>query len=574
MGGDEATTTPGTVKPSDRVLIVGPNLTPNGDLHLGHVAGPYLAGDVYARYQRARGRDVIYTTGTDDSQTYVVASARRLGITPEELCHTASRQIWETLQAMGISVDGFGPYDEAYRATVLEFFAPLHAAGKFQRRTVQIPYLERTGEFFVEGMICGDCPICLAESRGGLCETCGHPNNYAELFNLRSNINPADRLTTREATILVLPLEDYRSQLRDYYQERAGRWRPHIAQVIREALSKPLPDFPITYPLDWGIPAPYPQTPGQVFNAWAETIPAAMFTTAYCATQRGLDPGPPGELWRPDHGRRLVHFLGFDNAYFWSLPYVALLMAHEGRYILPDTIVPNEFYELESEKFSTSRGHVVWCRDLLRQVPRDLVRLYLAVTAPEHQRTNFSRAGLEKVVEQRLCGPWNRLQALLGTAAAESRRLDALPVSAAARARTMLMLDRFDHYYEFPDFSLTRAGDLVLVQIDRLLRNAVRLQGRDFREAPADYGDLLLEVAALLAAASPILPDLAAAARQGCGLSLSLADGAFDLTAIRPFVPPPLDRMPPASPDDGRVPTGGAASERRSSSLAVESLVS
>jgi methionyl-tRNA synthetase len=524
-----------------RVLIVGPNPTPNGDLHLGHIAGPYLAGDVYARYQRALGRHVVYTTGTDDSQTYVVAAARRLGRTPDALCRTASQQICQTLAAMGISVDGFGPFDDDYRATVLDFFSTLHAAGKFRLRTVQLPYLERTGEFIVEGLICGDCPVCLAESRGGLCETCGHPNNYNELFDSRSTIDPADVPTTREATILVLPLEEYREQLTAYHEARASLWRPHIVQLIREALARPLPDLPITYPLGWGIPAPFPQTPGQVLNAWAETIPAAMFTTAYCAAQRGLRPGPPGELWRQEHDLRLVHFLGFDNAFFWSLPYIALLMAHEGRYILPDTIVPNEFYELESEKFSTSKGHVVWCQDLLREVPRDLVRLYLASTAPEHQRTSFSRAGLEKIVGQRLAGPWNRLADWLGKAVADAARPDAaLPVSAEARARAAVTLGRFDTCYEFPGFSLTRATDLIFTQLDRLQRSAARLEGYGIDDAPGEFGDLFLAAKTLLAAASPILIDLAEAARRASGFDISLARGAFDVTQVRPFAPPLL----------------------------------
>src|SRR5262249_11005128 len=207
--GSRAVTAP---RPSDDdrpVLVLGPNPTPNGGMHLGHMAGPYLAGDIYARYQRARGRKVVFTTGTDDSQTYVVATARRQGITPEELCRRSTRQIQDALQAMGISIDGFGPFDDTYRATVLDYFRRLHAAGAFRLKTVRLPYCERTGEFMVEGLIEGECPVCLATSRGGLCETCCHPNNFDELIGMHSTIDPADELTIREATILVLPLEEH-----------------------------------------------------------------------------------------------------------------------------------------------------------------------------------------------------------------------------------------------------------------------------------------------------------------------------------------------------------------------------
>ncbi|MDX6259743.1 MAG: methionyl-tRNA synthetase, partial [Kribbellaceae bacterium] len=178
-------------KDDDRpVLVLGPNPTPNGGMHLGHIAGPYLAGDVYARYQRARGRNVIFTTETDDSQTYVVASAAREGITSEELCKRSTGQIQEALQAIGISYDGFGPFDSMYKATVLQYFSALHAAGAFKLKTVRLPFLERTGEFMVEGLIEGDCPVCLSSSRGGLCETCCHPNNFDQLINPHSTINP------------------------------------------------------------------------------------------------------------------------------------------------------------------------------------------------------------------------------------------------------------------------------------------------------------------------------------------------------------------------------------------------
>ena len=280
------------------VLVLGPNPTPNGGMHLGHIAGPYLAGDVYARYQRARGRTVVFTTGTDDSQTFVVASARRLGVEPEELCRTSTELIREALSAIGISVDGFGPFDQTYQATVQDYFRALHAAGKFRLKTVRMPYSERTGEFLVEGLVEGECPVCLATSRGGLCETCCHPNNFDELLNPHSTIDPQDVPTFRETTILVLPMEEYREQLTSYHEQWSSYWRPHLVQMVRDVLSRPLGDLPITYPLSWGMPAPFPETPGQVLNAWLELIPAGMYTSSYAAAQLGRDTAP-GQLWLP-----------------------------------------------------------------------------------------------------------------------------------------------------------------------------------------------------------------------------------------------------------------------------------
>jgi methionyl-tRNA synthetase len=538
------------------VLVLGPNPTPNGGMHLGHIAGPYLAGDVYARYQRARGRDVLFSTGTDDSQTFVLATARRRGTTPEELCVTSTAEIRKALTAIGISYDGFGPFDDTYRATVADYFRRLHAAGKFRLRTVKMPYLERTGEFLVEGLIEGDCPVCLSSSRGGLCETCCHPNNFDELIDPHSTIDPTDIPVIRETAILVFPMEEYREQLTAYHEAWAPYWRPHMVQMIRELLSRPLADLPVTYPISWGMPAPFPETPGQVLNAWLELIPAGMFTSSYCAAQRGRLT-TPGQLWRPEENRRLVHFLGFDNAYFFCLTHMALLMALGEKYIRPEWILTNEFYELESEKFSTSAGHVVSVQDLLREVPRDVGRLYLALTAPEYQRTTFSRAGLYKIAAQRLVEPWNRLAATLGKAVANASDNVPLPVSAAARSRAEAMRARFDTCYEMPGYSLNRSAETILIQISRLARHAARLVGRQLDEAPEEWGDLFLEVKALLALAAPILIDLGEAARRADDFDGLLTAGAFDLTQVMPFAPPLL----PAVADPAVADPGGGRTE-------------
>ncbi len=539
-----------TLLPSDDdrpVLVLGPNPTPNGGMHLGHIAGPYLAGDIYARYQRALGRNVIFTTETDDSQTYVVASAAREGITSEQLCKRSTALIQEALQAIGISYDGFGPFDSTYKATVLQYFSALHAAGVFRLKTVRLPYLERTGEFMVEGLIEGDCPVCLSSSRGGLCETCCHPNNFDQLLNPHSTIDPNDKLTYREATIMVLPLEEYRDRLTEYHASLATHRRPHVRQMIAELLARPLQDIPITFPLNWGIDAQFPEVPGQVLNAWLELIPAGMFTTSYAASKLGRDT-VPGELWRREENLRIVHFLGFDNAYYFCLPHIAMLMAHGDKYVWPESIINNEFYELESTKFSTSKRHVLTPQELLKEVPRDVARLYLALTAPEYQRSTFSRAGLDKMAEDRLVGPWNQLAGILAKAIANAGDDSAqLPVSPGARGRTVLMRERFTLCYEMPTFNLNRSADTVLVQLDRLRRCAVALDGIGLDEQPEAWGDLFCEVKALLALASPILIDLVDAAREAGIFSDTpglLAAGAFDVTDIKPFAPPLLSTEP------------------------------
>lgn len=521
-------------------IVIDTPPTSNGDLHIGHIAGPFINADAHARYLRAAGRDVVFSSGTDDSQTYVLASARRKGMRPEDLCGRSWQEIRHSLEMMGISLDGFAPYDDRYRASVLEFVGALYRAGKFERRTVRLPWSERTGEFLVEGLISGYCPVCLVDSRGGLCESCGHPNNYDELLQQQSTVDTDDSLTTRETEILVLPMEHYRQQLVEFYEQRQHRMRPHTVQLVRELLAKPLPDFPITYPIGWGIPAPFEETPDQRLNAWVEGIPAVMYCTAFAAdTSRGPVEGQADdELWRAEHDAEIIYFIGFDCVWFWGLTHVALLMAHEGRYVLPDTIITNEFYELENNKLSTSLGNVLYTTDLLTEVPRDAIRFYLSLSNPEHQRTNFSRAALDKVVAQRLITPWDRLAEVLNKVIEQNGVDRELPVSAAARERAAAVLARFRVCYELESYSLTRAADLIVAQTDRLLRAAQALD-------PASYGsalaDLVLEVRALVCGASPILIDLAAAASAAGGFGIRLDQAVVDVTSVTPFPVPTFD---------------------------------
>ncbi|MEU7724250.1 SidA/IucD/PvdA family monooxygenase [Streptomyces sp. NPDC040724] len=347
------------------------------------------------------------------AERHVVSSAAKAGLTPEELALRPAGQIRATLEAAGISVDGFAPFDKGYRQTVIDFVTDLHNDGAFRLKTVRLPYVEATGEYLMEGLVAGDCPVCPVESRGGLCESCGHPNNY--------------------------------------------------------------------------------------------------------------------EHWLSEHGIDLVYFLGFDNVYFWGMTHLALLMAHGDRYVEPHAIVSNEFYELENQKFSTSKGHVVWAADLVAEVPRDLVRFYLALTAPEHSRTNFSREALDTLASDRLVEPWNRLagrvEELLAAVPADAL----LPVSRTGADHAGILVERFRSHYELESFSLHRAADLVVVHLDRLLKQTDRVAVG----SATDLGDLVLAVRTLLACAAPLLVDLAARAERA-GADLTLPAGPSAATPVAP----------------------------------------
>lgn len=517
-----------------QTILISATPTPNGDLHVGHLAGPYLAGDVHARYLRATGRPVVYTTCTDDSQTYVTSTAARRGTTPEALCSTSTAAITRTLTAAGVSITGLPPIDDRYRATVLDFLGALHEAGRFRLREVRLPFVERTGTYLYDGLVGGTCPRCWAASCGGVCEDCGHPNNFDELIEPYSTVAPADPVVIREHPVLVLPLEDYRDRLTAYYAAREGRWRPHALQLVHELLSRPLPEVPVTMPGTWGIPAPFPETPGQVVYPWVEAMPASMYATWWAAAPEGQRAAATDEHWLAEHDAQLVHFHGFDNTYHWGLLDLALLMAHDGRYVLPEANVCNEFYELDGEKFSTSRNHLIRAADLLQTVPRDLVRFHLAFTGPEHQRTNFTLDGLAAVTARHLVGPWNALADVLASSVAGLPPGACPPTTAEGLRRAAAMADRFRLAYELHHFSVVRAAETLASQLTRLCSAPVR-----------EPGDLLLLTRTLLAHAAPILIDVGGrAADAGVDLDPAATQAASVPVFALPRLPVP---RPPVS---------------------------
>ncbi|WUH91701.1 class I tRNA ligase family protein [Streptomyces sp. NBC_00433] len=479
----------------ERTMVIAPGPTANGDLHLGHLAGPFLSADVCARYARAAGRDVLFGTGVHFTQNYIVTTARRLGVPPEELRVRSGAQVERTLEAVGIEPDGFVRFDERYVTGVQHLFRRLYDADRLALRSVPLPHVARTGDFLTDAYVRGTCPVCLSEGCAGLCEGCGHWIGSGELIEPRSTLHPDDEVELREARVLVLPLEDYRPALTRYFAGLAPTMRPRLARLIEELLSRPLPDYPVTLPISWGIPAPFPEVEGQVIYADAEVIAWSMHSSALAAEARGEAPAGDDALWFAETGAKVVYFFGSDAGFAFGVVGVAMLMALGG-YALPEHFVTNEFYELDNDKFSSSRGHVVTGRELAAEVPRDLIRFYLAATGPDFQRTNFTRGAMDQVTASRLVEPWNRV----ADKAEKFAGGGPLPVSARSREAAARMADRFGASYDARRFSLTGAAFTLTEQLGRLDRWEV---------AAADAGDFCHEVDVFLRCAAPLLIDLA-----------------------------------------------------------------
>ncbi|KPX43606.1 class I tRNA ligase family protein [Pseudomonas syringae pv. tagetis] len=383
-----------------KYLVTATPPTTNGDLHVGHLSGPYLAADVFSRAQKLLGHEVIYLSSGDDHQTYVVTRAEKLGVEPHALAARCNEEILSTLRAGDIDTDSFSAPDEHYIEDVQQFFSALEQRGIICDKNVVFPYSKKQQRYLFEAYVSGICPECYSSTAGAICETCGHPNDANSLmFPSFGNAADGEEIEYRTLTIKVLPLEKYRSAMIALYQQKKTIMRPHLRTFLDEMMSRPLEDFPITYPSHWGIRAPFSGCENQVLNVWAEMLPGLIHMTAKVS---------PDALWQPESRYQLVQFMGFDNSYYFSLVHLALQLAH-GDMVTPTAIITNEFFHLENQKFSTSRGHLIWAADLLKDYGADNVRFFLALVNPETQTANFSEKEFIEAIKQKLHTPLDQI---------------------------------------------------------------------------------------------------------------------------------------------------------------------
>jgi methionyl-tRNA synthetase len=480
---------------SETFVVTATPPTPNGDFHVGHLAGPYLGADIFARYQKLRGNTVVYVCSADLNQSYVVTTGERLAIAPDVLAAKSYREMVQTLELGRIGLDVFNQVDSEHVAAVQDFFRRIEARGYVSRKTVRVPYAPSEGRFLFESFVAGHCPECWAPTAGAICETCGHPNDFATLDLAHAKTGgPAPEF--REVEIAVLELERFREQFESYYAAKRGHWRPHLIELVDELLSRRLPDYPLTYPADWGIPAPFAGFEGQVVNVWAEMLPGLIQSTELAGA---------GGAWTADSRARVVQFLGYDNSFFFAVVHPALAWAH-GDCRTADTIVTNEFFELDNFKFSTSKGHLIWARDLLAEETADVTRFYLALANPETQKQNFNRSAMQTICHARLLDPID--EALEQTrSAAERLGYLAKPfvLTPAEAGRLDRVLDRFAAFHEPAKFSPQRIAEHLSQLLVRLAAGAAHAkQTDDVHELRWCLGVL---ARVLPAVTKPLMPD-------------------------------------------------------------------
>ncbi len=390
-----------------RTMVSAAPPTPNGDLHVGHLSGPYTAGDVHARYLRLRGVDARYIFGSDDNQSYTKTNAARLGLGPQEGADRMAADIKATLDAAGIELAEFvRPNSSPHHVRMTkEFFRRLYDAGHLEARETLSPWCETCERYLYEAYIRGRCPHCGSPSGGNLCEDCGRPNDCVDLLDAVCTQcgNPPGR---RAFTRFFFPISRWEKELREFHRQVA--MNPSLRSLCEQVLDAGAPDMAVTHVSDWGIPVPVDGFEDQRIFVWLEMAPRYFSYAQHLA-------GPDGswkDHWTSDDAE-FVHCFGFDNGFYYAVFLPAMWIAYDRSLKLPKAFIMNEFYRLDGLKFSTSRRHAIWGRELLADVPPDVMRFYLAWTCPETEGTNFTLDDFEETCDREL-GAWQAWLAEVG----------------------------------------------------------------------------------------------------------------------------------------------------------------
>ena len=364
----------------------------NGGVHIGHLAGVYVPADIYVRYLRLKGEDVMFIGGSDEHGVPVTQRARKEGITPQQVVDRYHKMIKDSFEEFGISFDVYSRTTSAtHHQFASDFFRKLYDDGKLIERTTKQFYDEATGTFKTDRDIVGECPYCHNEANGDQCEKCGRDLDPTELINPRSKESGA-QLVLRDTTNWFLPLNEYEGWLKQWILEGHKEWRSNVYGQCKSWLDMELQPRAMTRDLDWGIPVPVEGAEGKVLYVWFDAPIGYISNTKELCESNPQRWGTWQQWWQQED-TRLVHFIGKDNIVFHCIIFPVMMKAHGG-YIMPDNVPANEFLNLEGDKISTSRNWAVWLHEYLRDFPgkQDVLRYALTASAPETKDNDFTWA--------------------------------------------------------------------------------------------------------------------------------------------------------------------------------------
>ena len=366
----------------------------NGPLHIGHLAGAYIPADIYVRFLRLNGRDVVYVCGSDEHGAAITIKAKKEGTTPQEIIDRYHAQIKASFEQFGISFDIYHRTSEQiHHELSQEFFLNLYEKGEFTEQVSEQYYDEEFNQFLADRYITGTCPNCKSEGAyGDQCEKCGTSLNPTDLINPISTLSGKPPVL-RETKHWYLPLDKYQPWLEKWLLEgKKDVLKPNVYGQCRSWLQSGLQPRSMTRDLDWGVDVPLDDAAGKKLYVWLDAPIGYISATK----QWALDTGNDWEkYWKkqadPADDACLIHFIGKDNIVFHCITFPSILHAH-GEYVLPENVPANEFLNLEGDKLSTSRNHAVWLHEYLEEFPgkEDELRYVLTSILPETSDSEFT----------------------------------------------------------------------------------------------------------------------------------------------------------------------------------------
>ena len=363
----------------------------NGPVHIGHLAGVYVPADIYVRYLRLKGEEVLFVGGSDEHGVPVTQRARKEGITPQDVVDRYHNIIKDSFKEFGISFDVYSrTTSDVHHKFASDFFRKLYDEGKLVEQSTKQFYDEKTEKFLTDRDVVGECPYCHKQAYGNQCEEgCGRALEPTELINPRSK-ETGETPILKETKNWYLPLNEYQQWLKEWILEGHKEWRPNVYGQCKSWLDMDLQPRAMTRDLDWGIPVPVEGADGKVLYVWFDA------PIGYISNTKELCDNEPEkwgswEKWWQDDDTRLLHFIGKDNIVFHCIIFPAMMKAHGG-YVMPDNVPSNEFLNLEDDKISTSRNWAVWLHEYLVDFPgkQDVLRYVLTANAPETKDNNFT----------------------------------------------------------------------------------------------------------------------------------------------------------------------------------------
>ena len=388
-----------------RYLVTAALPYANGPLHIGHLAGAYLPADIYVRYLRAMGKDVVFVCGSDEHGAAITVRARKEGVTPREIVDTYHAILRDTFPKIGIAFDIYHRTSEPlHHETSQDFFRRLYENGQFEEKESDQYFDEVAGQFLADRYIIGTCPVCSnPDAYGDQCEKCGSTLSPTQLINPRSTLSGSAPVM-RPTSHWFLKLNEHEDWLRTWINtgQADGRplhdpaeWKNHVIGQCNSWLDQGLQPRAMTRDLDWGVDVPHdiPHARGKKLYVWLDAPIGYISATKQWAADNGVDWEP---YWKSDD-TALVHFIGKDNIVFHCLIFPAILKAHGG-FILPVNVPANQFMNLEGNKLSTSRNWAVWVHEYVAELPgrEDELRYNMIKNMPEQRDSEFTWKGFQE----------------------------------------------------------------------------------------------------------------------------------------------------------------------------------